>query len=76
MAGQIAVCNAILTQSSGVLSCSEPWVFAPAPPSDLSDFIGLFTFDVGLFGELTGICVLLFVLGHSAGHVARNLGRV
>lgn len=76
MAGQIAVCNAVLTQVSGVLSCSEPWAFSPAPPSDLTDFIGLFTFDLGLFSELTGICVLFFIIGHCAGHVARNLNRV
>ena len=76
MAAQIAVCNATLTETAGVLSCSQPWIFAPAPPSDLSDFIGLFTFDVGLFSELMGTCVLLFIIGHCAGHVARNLGRV
>ena len=76
MAGQYAICNDFLTQTDGVVSCSSAWVFVPVPPSDLSFLQSAFTFDLALFGELTGICTLIFIIGHSVGHVARNLGRV
>ena len=89
---QIAICQGKLVATSGgsgsPFQCwndsSTPttgigdgtWVFVTPPPSDLSFLQSALTFDVALFGELMGICVLLFIIGHSAGHVARNLTRV
>lgn len=56
------------------LTCSTGWVVAPV--MDISGLIELLTFDPAICALLIGICVLFFVIGHSAGHVARNLGRV
>ena len=67
-----------------VPKCSTGWTeVAYVPPSTGStspvDFEWLQTtleFDVTLFAELMGFCVLLFIIGYSTGHVARNLNRV
>ena len=61
MAAQVAICNDVLTQLDGVVSCSTPWVFSSVPPSDLAWLQSAFTFDLALFSELTGYCVLFFI---------------
>lgn len=61
--------------SEGV-TCPTGWVISEVNPFDFAQLIELLTFDSATFGTLFGTCVVLFIMGHSAGHVARNLGRV
>lgn len=56
--------------------CKTGWLIKPEPATDFQGLIDLLQFDPETCGLLIGICVLFFVIGHAAGHVARNLGRV
>lgn len=81
--GNILVCEGNLVQavSSGhdvpnVLACDSGWIIKPEPLTDFQGLVELLSFDPETCALLIGICVLFFIIGHSAGHVARNLGRV
>jgi len=66
------ICDGVIDPAQ--FTCSTGWVVAPV--ADISGLIDLLSFDPEICGLLIGICVLFFIIGHSAGHVARNLGRV
>lgn len=55
------------------LHCPTGWVVAQH--YDFQDLVGLLQFDPETFGLIFGICILLFITGLGAGHVARILNR-
>ncbi|UTF61282.1 hypothetical protein [Gilvimarinus sp. DA14] len=69
-----------MTQSqSGELvqsTCPGGWQIIETDPTTIAELVGLLQFDLGTFSSLLGTCIVLFIMGHSAGHVARNLNRV
>jgi hypothetical protein len=79
----IIVCEGNLFEASSagrpvpnVLACDTGWIVKSEPATDFQGLIDLLSFDPEMCALLIGICVLFFIIGHSAGHVARNLGRV
>lgn len=66
------VCEGVI--DTAALTCSTGWQTSQAV--DFQGLVDLLSFDPEICALLIGICVLFFVIGHSAGHVARNLGRV
>lgn len=80
---QHVICDGLISVSSGSPVCYEldgvtPKSFTVAnyQPVDFVELANLLTFDLSTFTILLGTCIVLFITGHSAGHVARNLGRV
>lgn len=66
------VCDGEIDAS--LLTCSTGWYTSQS--ADFQGLISLLEFDPEICAMLIGICVLFFIIGHSAGHVARNLNRV
>ncbi|BFM20054.1 hypothetical protein R50076_11030 [Gilvimarinus japonicus] len=70
---------AVLVDGNGVLvetTCEQGWLVIETDPTTITELVGLLQFDLGTFSSLLGTCIVLFIMGHSAGHVARNLNRV
>jgi hypothetical protein len=82
----IPVCDGVIQTVGGPAApfqCFEldgvtpkAFTFIDYEPVDFSALAELLTFDYSTFSLLLGTCIVLFITGHSAGHVARNLGRV
>lgn len=51
------------------------WIFKAEPSTDFSGLISLLSFDSDLCGQLIGGCLVIFIIGFSAGKVARILTR-
>ncbi|WP_331346819.1 hypothetical protein [Cellvibrio sp. UBA7661] len=69
---QYLVCEGSVDLST--LTCSTGWQVAQAV--DFSDLVSLLEFDPEICAYIIGVCVLFFIIGHAAGHVARILMRV
>lgn len=60
----------------GGVTCPGGWSVTAVQESDFAQLVELLSFDPGVFGTLLGTCIVIFILGYSTGHVARNLGRL
>jgi hypothetical protein len=65
------VCDGVIDTTS--LTCSSGWNTTQSV--DFQDLVALLQFDPEICAYITGICVIFFIMGHSAGHVARQLSR-
>lgn len=68
---QYLVCDGQIDLNT--LTCSTGWQVAQSV--DFSDLVGLLQFDSEICAYIIGVCVLFFIIGHAAGHVARILSR-
>lgn len=65
------VCEGVI--DTALLTCSTGWTTAQSV--DFGDLVSLLEFDPQICAYITGICVVFFIMGHAAGHVARQLSR-
>lgn len=81
----VPVCDGVvIVSNNGSMQCRNPdqnnvawpWRFVEYTESDVAGLIDLLTFDSVTFGALLGTCIVIFIMGYSAGHVARLMGRV
>jgi len=74
----LLVCNDTPRTVNGSLQCDD-WSVVNTndiQTVDMSELIALLSFDFNVFSALMGTCIVLFIIGYSAGHVARQMGRV
>jgi hypothetical protein len=65
------VCDGVIDTT--LFTCSTGW--ATTQSVDFRDLVALLQFDPEICAYITGICVVFFIMGHAAGHVARQLNR-
>jgi hypothetical protein len=57
----------------GVFVCDTGWKSSQSV--DFQDLVALLQFDPEICAYITGMFVIFLIMGHAAGHVARQLSR-